>query len=158
MRVLGTMIGVLKHAGVWACAGVCAVAVLSCFVEMRCTPNCWSPSYIVGGGAVERVDLPDCMDYDTYRMPGPVRAVEFAARPQNTARNFIEFFFPAQKWATWRVSLWSVFVAMTVPVATLSCIDRRRVRPGLCSRCGYDLRGAVSGRCSECGSLTGDSQ
>ena len=30
-------------------------------------------------------------------------------------------------------------------------VRRRRGRLGLCRRCGYDLTGNVSGRCSECG-------
>jgi hypothetical protein len=30
--------------------------------------------------------------------------------------------------------------------------DRRRLRKGLCRRCGYDLRGNASGVCPECGS------
>jgi len=29
--------------------------------------------------------------------------------------------------------------------------DRRRIRPGCCLRCGYDLTGNLSGVCSECG-------
>lgn len=28
---------------------------------------------------------------------------------------------------------------------------RKRRRPGFCPECGYDLRGCVDGRCSECG-------
>src|SRR5206468_4099930 len=31
-----------------------------------------------------------------------------------------------------------------------ACVMRRR-RLGLCPRCGYDLRGNTSGKCSECG-------
>jgi hypothetical protein len=31
--------------------------------------------------------------------------------------------------------------------------DRRRKRSGACLQCGYDLRGSVSERCSECGAL-----
>lgn len=34
------------------------------------------------------------------------------------------------------------------------CRDwRKRPRPGCCPNCGYDLRGSVDGRCSECGTI-----
>ena len=55
--------------------------------------------------------------------------------------------------------VWDVFipyrfllpVALALPLLRgVSWWRRRRRRPGLCSRCGYDLR-ATPGRCPECG-------
>jgi hypothetical protein len=40
---------------------------------------------------------------------------------------------------------------ISAPAAFLWYRDRRRPPPGHCQRCGYDLTGNVSGRCSECG-------
>ena len=49
-----------------------------------------------------------------------------------------------------QLPLWIPFLAIGVPCGLLWWRERRRVRPGHC-RCGYDLTGNVSGRCSECG-------
>jgi hypothetical protein len=48
------------------------------------------------------------------------------------------------------VPLWMPFILIAVPVGALWYRDRRPP-PGHCQRCGYDLTGNVSGRCSECG-------
>ncbi len=45
---------------------------------------------------------------------------------------------------------WLPVVAGLVPV-TLFWWRDRRIPPGHCQRCGYDLTGNVSGRCPECG-------
>lgn len=49
------------------------------------------------------------------------------------------------------VPLWIPFLLLAVPTARLWWLDRRRMPPGHCPRCGYDLTGNVSGRCPECG-------
>jgi hypothetical protein len=53
---------------------------------------------------------------------------------------------------------WHVVAAAAVPPllwlavhGRRAWVSRRRRRLGLCRRCGYDLRGSESGRCSECG-------
>ena len=48
------------------------------------------------------------------------------------------------------VPLWIPFLLVALPTAFLWYLDRR-IPPGHCQRCGYDLTGNVSGRCSECG-------
>ncbi|GMU84542.1 MAG: hypothetical protein AMXMBFR47_44110 [Planctomycetota bacterium] len=47
--------------------------------------------------------------------------------------------------------LWVPLLVIGIPTAWLWWRDRRRVGPGGCLKCGYDLTGNVSGRCSECG-------
>ena len=47
--------------------------------------------------------------------------------------------------------LWLLLLLTAIPTAWLWHRDRRRVRPGCCLRCGYDLTGNTSGVCSECG-------
>ena len=48
------------------------------------------------------------------------------------------------------VPLWMIFAALLGPTAFLWHRDRR-IPPGHCDTCGYDLTGNVSGRCPECG-------
>ena len=47
--------------------------------------------------------------------------------------------------------LWLLLLLTAIPTAWLWHRDRRRIRPGCCLRCGYDLTGNTSGVCSECG-------
>jgi len=48
--------------------------------------------------------------------------------------------------------IWVPFVMFAIPTAFLWYRDRRRrVLPGHCQRCGYDLTKNESGRCPECG-------
>ncbi len=47
--------------------------------------------------------------------------------------------------------LWLPFLLTAIPTVILWRRDRR-IPPGHCQRCGYDLTGNVSGRCPECGS------
>jgi hypothetical protein len=55
------------------------------------------------------------------------------------------------------VPLWILFLLASAPTALLWYLDRRRFPPGHCERCGYDLTGNTSGRCSECGTPTSQS-
>ena len=51
-------------------------------------------------------------------------------------------------------SLWFLLLLIALPTAWLWHRDRRRIRPGCCRRCGYNLTGNTSGVCSECGAPT----
>jgi len=48
--------------------------------------------------------------------------------------------------------LWKPLAFIIVPTAFLWWLDRRRIPPGHCQNCGYNLTGNVSGTCPECGS------
>ncbi len=50
--------------------------------------------------------------------------------------------------------LWMPLLVLAVPTAVLWWRDRRRIQPGHCPKCGYNLTGNLSGRCPECGTLT----
>lgn len=52
------------------------------------------------------------------------------------------------------VPLWIPFLLVGIPMAFLWWHDRRRVPPGHCQHCGYDLTGNASGVCPECGRAT----
>jgi len=49
--------------------------------------------------------------------------------------------------------LWICLVITAVPTGFLWWRDRRRIPPGHCQRCGYNLTGNVSGVCPECGEV-----
>ncbi len=49
------------------------------------------------------------------------------------------------------VPLWPACAGAVLWMALGERQARRRMRPGLCRACGYDLTGNVSGRCPECG-------
>jgi hypothetical protein len=51
------------------------------------------------------------------------------------------------------VPLWSVFAVLALPTVFLWYRDRRPPR-GHCQRCGYNLKGNLSGVCPECGDPT----
>ena len=49
------------------------------------------------------------------------------------------------------VPLWMPFLVFAIPTIWLWWIDRRRIPPGHCRKCGYNLTGNMSGVCPECG-------
>lgn len=70
---------------------------------------------------------------------------------------------PNQPYAVWtagdvRISLAPLTLLSLIPAFGFALADlrknwrlRKRVRGGCCVRCGFDLRGSMSGRCGECG-------
>lgn len=46
---------------------------------------------------------------------------------------------------------WPAILPVAACWGLLTWIDRKRLLPGLCDHCGYDLSGNISGRCPECG-------
>ncbi len=52
-----------------------------------------------------------------------------------------------------RLPLWLPLVVVAIPTAILWHRDRRRIPPGHCQQCEYDLTGNESGVCPECGRL-----
>jgi hypothetical protein len=49
------------------------------------------------------------------------------------------------------IPLLGVLILLAIPTVLLWWADRRRIAPGHCRNCGYDMTGNVSGRCPECG-------
>lgn len=47
--------------------------------------------------------------------------------------------------------LWLMLIAVALPTWFLWRRDRRRIPPGHCQRCGYNLTGNTTGVCPECG-------
>jgi hypothetical protein len=44
-----------------------------------------------------------------------------------------------------------ILLAIFVLADKLKALSTRRLKPGVCHHCGYDLTGNTSGRCPECG-------
>lgn len=53
-------------------------------------------------------------------------------------------------WWEINIPLWFVLALVATPVV-FGAVRRRRIPPGHCQKCGYNLTGNVSGCCSECG-------
>lgn len=53
------------------------------------------------------------------------------------------------------LKLWKPLAIIVVTTAVLWLRDRFRYRVGSCQNCGYNLKGNISGVCSECGTPTG---
>ena len=51
----------------------------------------------------------------------------------------------------YHLPLWMPLLLIAVPTTILFWRDRRRIPPGCCRVCGYDLTGNTSGVCPECG-------
>jgi len=49
------------------------------------------------------------------------------------------------------LGLWLPCICIGFPAAILFYRDRRRIPPGHCQKCGYNLTGNESGKCPECG-------
>ena len=49
------------------------------------------------------------------------------------------------------ISFWLAVLLVSALTALLWRLDRRRIPPGHCQHCGYNLTGNVSGVCPECG-------
>jgi hypothetical protein len=51
------------------------------------------------------------------------------------------------------VPLWLPVFFVALPTAFMFYRDRKRIPPGHCSTCGYNLTGAEHERCPECGEI-----
>ncbi len=52
------------------------------------------------------------------------------------------------------IPLWLPFLLVALPTAFMFYRDRKRIPPGHCSTCAYNLTGAAHERCPECGEPT----
>ncbi len=93
----------------------------------------------------------------TARGLGPHPSITISAEEAKRLKDLLERRVRWQpsawwSWPNWPVELplWIPFVTLAIPTAILWWRERR-VQPGHCRQCGYDLTGNVSGRCPECG-------
>lgn len=93
-------------------------------------------------------------DYEDVRWDFRVATIDSQVYHWNGAR-FGSECFCVSMWFAAVCILPSAFVGLSVASTIQSA---RRERRGACRNCGYDLRGASSDRCSECGSQLADDQ
>ncbi len=69
-----------------------------------------------------------------------------------------EWWFEMRQWSDVRlystevfIPLWAIVLLAGLPTIWLWCHDRKQ--PGVCTSCGYDLRGADHAACPECGAV-----
>ena len=98
------------------------------------------------------------LSWDWFHRQLPPLAVGVAARWAPRVGNLADCFgidppqFKRDAISTYvYLPLWVPFLLVAAPTALLLYRDRRRTSPGHCPKCGYNLKGNVSGRCSECG-------
>ncbi len=94
-------------------------------------------------------------------VPKPKAVTIAAVPPASSATHQFGFRLPLAHTRYWKngafyswavqIPLWIPLLLSAIPTAWMWHHDRRRILPGHCSRCGYDLTGNTSGTCSECG-------
>jgi len=146
----------LKWAGVVVCLLLCVAWGLTVF---------WLPWWILGQGSVQ---------YAAYLEQGYVGFVRFTQSPR-APTGISVLTRPLQDPLLSLDGLWirtmsrgavsGFWVPLWMPLAVVGGIagllfwqDRRRVPPGHCGKCGYNLSGNVSGVCPECGTVVEQSE
>ena len=135
----------------WTCAIACALLAVVFAISIRWfiryTPqsNQFSAYLHDGGVLVSTVGLAGYFgtglyieDRETHDFPSDL-TTGFPRREQDGPLDF------------YIIPLWLPLVVLLALTATLFYLDRRRVPPGHCRNCGYNLTGNVSGICPECG-------
>jgi len=108
------------------------------FVERGFVRVTWSPNYRMIRARFELVRVPS----------GRVPRTEAWWLPRRTSK----LLAPYEVWHALKLPLWIPCVVAIVPTIVLFWRDRRRrIPPGHCRRCSYDLTGNMSGMCPECG-------
>jgi hypothetical protein len=127
------------------------LCVVTCWVSVAWYPDGERVLAVSGGAA--------CF----YQLPGKnnwtPRSVRMYTRPWNSGRlKPLWPYYDHPRIGPFRsreimleLPLWLPTLAAAVFAPFLWWLDRRRILPGHCARCGYDLTGNVSGMCPECG-------
>jgi len=138
---------VAKWVGVLTCAVLAATFLLS---------SAWTAGYR-GESTYSVATGSFCVHGGGYGIPG---AGWFIERSQGDWQGAAWFDGALERslgrgygWAL--VPIWIPLVLVAAPTALLWYRDRRRIPPGHCPNCGYDLTLNMSGNCPECGKAIG---
>ena len=112
--------------------------------------SCWVSVEYSTGTATVGVGKGALIVTDTTRM-GFALPAGFSCRISNWTMGL----FPLWLSGIWVIPLWIPLAIASIPMFIIR--DRsRRIPPGHCKTCRYDLTGNISGVCPECGIGTGD--
>lgn len=158
---------ILKWAGALVCLSICTTIVASWHWTFFCSIALPSSSqegrfnvytFIVARSELHITTLPVVPSSKSRKRWG-LKVDEYADGWIGN-RGRLSFRLPGRKYIPWYnlgrwwywIPLWIPLLLAGVPTLLLFWRDRRlRIPPGHCQRCGYNLTGNVSGKCSECG-------
>lgn len=158
------------RAGMWACL-VCSL-ILGALLTLSLAHSTWlSGTRTVGGVTAGRIEIGHSSGKLSRQSiawglqnPGGYSSILTAPgsvwRP-STAQASMTMSFgsggpPATTQTLWvlYIPLWPWLTIASASTLALWRLAGRRVLPGHCPRCNYDLRGLTTGRCPECGTPT----
>ncbi len=112
-------------------------------------PRGWHVERIIRGRSAIRAKYPFWPRLTSSSYPHPCKSACTCGRGENCHLVGAEFGHH-ELW----LPIWAPLLVIAVPTAMLFWRDRRRIAPGHCRKCDYNLRGNVSGVCPECGTPT----
>ena len=138
----------------WAGTGMCILVALALVGSVWCRFGFRTKV----GTAVVGVSSVGCSGGGIQGVLGPPSGTTVTTRDwflERTERSVIKLLpqivrFPMGL-RVWFVPLWIPLVAIGIPTRVMFFLDRRRIPPNHCHKCGYNLTGNVSGVCPECG-------
>jgi len=149
---------ILKWTGAVVCISILITSLLSVYANLR---YCSSRESFTESVEYFRYSVAEvsgaCLCSASYLAPDFGRfypdGLSFERRGPTTP--LIEAWLPLRRSGhfgpVFVLPLWIPLFVAFFATAWLWHRDRRRIRPGCCLRCGYDLTGNTSGVCSECG-------
>jgi len=144
----------LKWAGLLICLLLVPVYVASGFRTFYWgwRPWGWNPNAPSGYPATEESRILILENGCLCLYYGPALAEQLGWKVRDSGEHGIDLWpDPADPAVVIGVPLWLLFLLVAAPTGRLWWVDRRRVQPGKCRQCGYDLTGNQSGVCPECG-------
>ncbi|MCC6359139.1 MAG: hypothetical protein IT450_10360 [Phycisphaerales bacterium] len=148
----------MRFAVKWGCTLGFALVVAAVAVCVRWTAACFHTAgdvlFVLSGGGLsiswyEGGEMDDGMTgYFVQTLPAHSSWIEGVRSLASTILPSHASIAPAHVIV---IPLWLLFVLFGAPAAWIWRRDCRRIKPGRCPNCGYDLTGNVSGTCPECG-------
>lgn len=157
MRRLSRILRVVKWAAAVASLVLIGIAAISFLYLVRFNfGSTWALQLHAGGISVVPQGWDTCINAPPLPPPPLVESLRmdiFSVR-----REFRDSWIRLNNWPRFSgnvlIPVWLPLLATVALSSMLWIVDRRQVRSGFCSTCGYDLTGNVSGRCPECGTVT----
>lgn len=141
---------IIRWGGLVCCVVIIALMIIDCFTT-------------VYAGIDSQVGA-----YQALLWDGGVRLVWVESIPGATTHFDVEHRSPRIDLATWfsfgenhmdgvhigyylYIPLWFLLIIFVIPTMLMFWRARKRIPPGHCKKCGYNLTGSTSGMCPECG-------